>query len=336
MRFWVLGFLSSFLWTLGFSNVYENTSLWHQHPQGKNNPLDTSGYAIKQADVFYIHPTIRDNGHGTNSTRFHPSQTDRIEQVLWNQAYAFSESCRVYAPSYRHAFLSTLMRKDTLAKERALDTAYADIRSAFKAYLMHWNKKRPLFIASHSQGSYLALRLLEEFFENNQAPSLVAAYVIGYTVPEDLFNRVYQKVDYCTDSLQTGCIVSWRTFGKHAKWSQLEKKMYMNKYPTGHEFSLGKDILCTNPMTWNADGSQDSVTSTIIYPAPIPKFKHQSHYLLSEVKDGRLLLYFHNINAFNAPGHDLHVYDYNIFMDLVRENVKARLRAHQQATAKEN
>ncbi len=41
----------------------------------------------------------------------------------------------------------------------AFDLAYEDLKTAFENYLKHYNKGRPIIIASHSQGSLHALRL---------------------------------------------------------------------------------------------------------------------------------------------------------------------------------
>ena len=56
--------------------------------------------------------------------------------------------------------------KDTSKAGKAFDFAYEDIKKSFEYYLQHYNNGRPIIIASHSQGTTHALRLLKEFFEN--------------------------------------------------------------------------------------------------------------------------------------------------------------------------
>ena len=50
--------------------------------------------------------------------------------------------------------------------EKAFEIAYTDIKAAFQYYLSRYNNKQPIIIASHSQGTKHAARLLQEFFDN--------------------------------------------------------------------------------------------------------------------------------------------------------------------------
>jgi len=60
--------------------------------------------------------------------------------------------------------------------QKNLELAYQDVKTAFEYYLKNWNQDRPIIIASHSQGSVHAQRLLKEFFEDKPlAKQLVAA-----------------------------------------------------------------------------------------------------------------------------------------------------------------
>ena len=70
----------------------------------------------------------------------------------------------------------------------AFATAYADIKAAFEYYLKNYNHGRPIIIASHSQGSTHALHLLKDYFENKPLQKqLVAAYIVGMTIPTEFF-----------------------------------------------------------------------------------------------------------------------------------------------------
>ncbi|MBK1731417.1 DUF3089 domain-containing protein [Thiococcus pfennigii] len=125
------------------------------------------------------------------------------------QASAFNSCCRVYAPRYRQAALKSFMSRSPSGRG-ALDMAYEDVRDAFRYFLAHFDEGRPLIIASHSQGSLHAMRLLAEFFDKDPAlrKRLVAAYVIGWPVPCGAF----ANIPPCDRADQTGRFVSWSTY----------------------------------------------------------------------------------------------------------------------------
>merc|ERR1712176_1296358 len=75
---------------------------------------------------------------------------------------------------------------------QALDLAYDDVRRAF----LHFVKDpetadRPFVLASHSQGTMHMVRLIQEEVEPHpdRRARLVHAYLTGFSVPLDLFQR---------------------------------------------------------------------------------------------------------------------------------------------------
>ena len=168
-------------------------------------------------DVFFLHPTtythrrrkIPKKLNADIDNKYINAKTD-YSTILY-QASVFNEQSRVFAPRYRQAHISLFFSKDKTKADSAFEIAYQDLKTAFEYYLQHWNNGRPIIIASHSQGSKLGERLLKEFFENKQLQNkLVAAYIIGWPVPKEYFS----SLKMCGDSLQTGCICSWRTLRK--------------------------------------------------------------------------------------------------------------------------
>src|ERR1700721_365294 len=131
------------------------------------------------ADVFFIHPTTYLKNDVWNvpidaHTRFGGPG-------LLNQASAFNGCCRIYAPHYRQATLKAL--NDSRA---AVDLAFGDVERAFRWYMAHENHGRPFILASHSQGSAHAVRLLQQDILGTPVQhQLIAAYVIGAFVPTD-------------------------------------------------------------------------------------------------------------------------------------------------------
>ena len=74
--------------------------------------------------------------------------------------------------------------------------------------------------------------------------------MLGYKFPEDYFKRVYKKVKPCQNRDDTGCVIHWDSFDEG---SALKKINGIHWYPTGWESVTGKDVLCTNPLSWRVD-----------------------------------------------------------------------------------
>ncbi|MES2882742.1 MAG: DUF3089 domain-containing protein, partial [Bacteroidota bacterium] len=173
---------------------YNNLDYWAAHPY-KKDPSDSIPAEIQTknidslADVFFIHPTTytgaKENWNADINDAALNAKTD-YSSILY-QASVFNEHCRVFAPRYRQVHLKAFYTKDAEAR-KAFDTAYADVKKAFEFYLQHHNNNRPVIIAGHSQGALLCKSLLAEFFDGKPLQQkLVAAYVIGWPVPEKYF-----------------------------------------------------------------------------------------------------------------------------------------------------
>jgi len=148
----------------------------------------------------------------------------------------FNGECRVFAPRYRQASIKIFFDKDEDKKKQAFGFAYGDVVKAFEYYMEHWNNGRPIIIAGHSQGGLMAEKLLKDYFEDKPVlEKLVVAYIVGWPVPRENFTTLKM----CTDSLQTGCICSWRTF----------RNGYVPRILRGEQ----ANSFVTNPLTWRSD-----------------------------------------------------------------------------------
>jgi hypothetical protein len=157
------------------------------------------------------------------------------------QASVFNQHARIFAPRFREAHISAYFPADTPKAKQAFDLAYEDVRAAFDYYLKNFNNNRPIIIASHSQGTTHAIRLLKEYFENKPLQKkLVAAYVVGMVIPKDYF----AALKFCEEPQQTGCLCGWRTFRKGYKPPYVETE--------------NGNALVTNPITWKTDSSYAS------------------------------------------------------------------------------
>ncbi len=273
----------------------------------------TDRQATAAADVFFVHPTIyqgNDPEQPWNAALGDMELNEKVdESTILNQATVFNAAGRVYAPRYRQAHLRVFYPRGQPDGERALDTAYADVRTAFRYYLENYNDGRPFVIASHSQGTVHAERLIRDEVDGRPTQKqLVAAYLVGMPIAVDAF----QSIPVCADSTQTGCFVSWRTVRDDFTPDDRPKQR----------------IAVVNPLSWRTD------------EAAVPKEQNQGTILLkfdknpepgmvgAQVRGGRLYTnkpgFFGNI-FFTRKNY--HVADYNFFWVDVRRNAEARVEA---------
>ena len=225
---------------------YENVSTWAVLPDFYPENLkhwQTSTTALN-ADVFYIYPTLNIE---KKDLRWNVPVTDSIQndkvidKAVYFQASAFLNAGKLYVPYYRQAHLRSYALFEKGGKE-ALNLAYSDVKEAFKTYLEKYNNGRPIIIASHSQGTTHAIRLLKDFFDGKPLQNqLVAAYLPGIAIKKNEFEHLKMM----TDPSQTGGFVSWNTFKK-------------NYYPkTYDKWFKGAEV--SNPIDW--DNTNDSERS---------------------------------------------------------------------------
>lgn len=223
---------------------YSLLANWAAHPEkydeaDKTPEGDTVNYYGMEADVFFLHPTTytgdknQDQWNGSLDDKDLNKKTD--ESAIRFQASAFNLAGRVIAPRYRQAHLHAYFTEDKLSAKKAFELAYTDVKNAFEYYLKNINQGRPIIIASHSQGTNHAVRLIEEYFDNKPLEKqLVAAYLIGMPVKNNKFTHIKP----CANANETGCFVSWRTYKKGHVLSE--------------KYTL--DSICvTNPLSWQCD-----------------------------------------------------------------------------------
>lgn len=218
---------------------------WAAHPskfdESDRTPEgDTIDNSNLMVDVFFLHPTTytgadkgQDQWNAPLDDVFLNKKTN--EGTIRFQASAFNLAGRVFAPRYQQAHLHAYFTEDKRSAQKSFEIAYLDIKAAFDHYLKYENNGRPIIIASHSQGTNHAERLLTEYFDGKSLQSkLVAAYLLGMPIKKDVFKLILP----CKDSSDTGCFVSWRTF----------KKGY--KLPSDISFD---NVVVTNPLSWTLD-----------------------------------------------------------------------------------
>ena len=297
---------------------YSDMRSWASHPsihdRGDSVPKHLrKGFTYDSSvDVFFIHPTtyLRKVNDQMNAEVDNETVNDRTDnRAILNQASAFNEF-RLFAPRYRQANYSVYMNI-LGGYQDVFDTAYADIKKAFQYYLTQWSKGHPFFIASHSQGSQHAVRLIKEVIEGTPLEKrLVAAYIIGIPPVKTL----KLKVPVCSDSTQTGCYVAWNTFTEDFR----------------QQFSfLGRSELETvNPLTWKTTGSVG--ISAMHKGAVVDDFNSvRPHVLSTEIKSNKLVI-TPDPDAIDIPDRieRLHVLDINLFYVDIRHNLRTRVAAY--------
>lgn len=266
------------------------------------------------ADVFFIYPTSytdRKMPDGWNADIDDEKINEKTDNgAILYQASVFNKYCRVFAPRYRQASLVAFYTSDKKAAETALNLAYEDVKNAFEYYLENYNHRRPIIIASHSQGTWHAGKLLKEFFEGKPLQKqLICAYIIGLPV----FENYFSELKPCEDSAATGCFVSWRTFEEGYKAPYIQKEKLK--------------AFVVNPLTWTMD--------TTRAPADLDKGGVLRNF--NKVIPGLVHAQIHgNVLWVNKPKFfgsiflrtkNYHIADYNLFYENIRENVGTRINA---------
>ncbi len=299
---------------------YSNLNYWASHPW-KADVADNIPSSIQNknkdslVDVFFIHPTTYTDFKmpmGWNADIDNAALNKKTNNgTILYQASVFNEHCRIFAPRYRQANLKAFYTGDKAGANKAFDIAYEDVKSAFEYYLKNYNKGRPIIIASHSQGTLHAGRLLKEFFENKPLEKkLVCAYIIGLPV----FTDYFKDLKPCRDSTATDCFIGWRTF----------KENYVPEFVVIEK----EKAFVTNPLTWTLDEN--------VAPASLNRGGILKNF--NKIIPGLVHAQVHgNVLWVNKPQFfgsvfltmkNYHIIDYNLFYLNIRQNVETRIKSY--------
>ncbi len=307
--------------------------------------VETPNSARTLVDVFYVHPTGFLKRTNWNASLEQEDDSDiPVSVMLAGQASAFNGCGRVFAPKYRQAsilaFLLPLLAPQRTDAYQALDLAYEDVARAFDYFIEHYNQGRPFIVASHSQGTHHALRLLAEKIDRTPLYSrLIAAYTIGLGVPKDYFERVFHDIVPCESPTQTGCLITWDTSREGSRFHVPR----VHRYPDGWEPARGKPRFCINPLTWTAseERAPASLHLGALMGKMVPKAVNPDGCEFEGISPAHTWAQCHDNRLWIAeqpkgPFYDYlgvyHNYDINLFWMNLRENARERaetyLRAH--------
>lgn len=324
---------------------YSQDNAWLVRPGIKNRYVDMRPkddtlppFDHKDAvDVFYIHPTSGFKNDRWNAA-FDDVEANARSNALATKSHIsiFAPSATVYAPKYRQANFGSFFVTPERAGNalQAIMLAYGDIVASFQYYLKHHNKGRPFIIASHSQGSMHALPLLMMQLKGTEAgKNLIAAYVIGWPVSVEA-DMPALGFAACNSPTDLNCIISWQAFGIESDAKLLQA--YFNNTPgfTGLP-RAGTKMLCTNPLSWEGDGSATAAAhmgaiTLYVDNTPLEAIAPE-RFGAACTSEGILkidrLLRGNVWEQLQMPGMNMHAYDYNLFYMNTRQNVRTRIKA---------
>ena len=319
---------------------YADTRTWLAFPgrNGLERSTPPGMTAINEraapADVFFVHPTTFKGNPVWNAPYDAPHDAAPLDApVLLGQISVFNGCCRLYAPHYRQATLAGLK------VPAAMDVAYEDVAAAFRYYIAHLNHGRPFIIASHSQGTAHAIRLLqEEVLGTPLQRRLAVAYLIGGYVP-DTFPQLGLPI--CDAARQTGCVMSWNASetGRSGARMITDTRTYWWR---GRHLTEGTSrALCVNPLTWHRDGPAPATANPGSLSFPAAPFGHYSKLLPALVpaltragcRDGLLEVHVPwsagsgFVDKLSILFGSYHLNDYGLFYLAMRRNAVERVDA---------
>ncbi len=313
---------------------YSKADAWIARPDIPHNaagwlPDGVTRSAPGKAAVFYIHPTTYLRTDRWNAPLYEPDSGSRDQLFVQSQASAFSGAGEVWAPRYRQAAYGAFLLKSSDA-QKALDLAYSDVSAAFDEFLKHVGADQPIILAGHSQGALHLMRLLRDR-KAALNHRLVAAYVVGWPI-DTRSDLPALGFPVCTDPAQSGCILSWMTFGDPPNPSLILQDWQEAKGLTGDEHRK-QEILCVNPITGTKDGAAPPSANpdTLVPTSDFVSATLKKAMVGAHCSDGLLLLAgdVPNLGPFVLPGNNYHVYDYALFWGAIRRDAERRLAAWQ-------
>lgn len=313
---------------------YSLSASWIARPDIRNNaggwlPAGVARAAPGKAAVFFIHPTTYLRNDRWNAPLYEPDAGSRDEIFVQSQASAFNGAGEIWAPRYRQAAFGAFLLDNDDARQ-ALDLAYSDVSAAFDEFLKHVGPDQPIILAGHSQGGLHLIRLLRER-QAQLKGRLVAAYAVGWPI-DTKADLPALGFPACTASAETGCILSWMTFGDPPN-----PEFIVDGWRGTKGLARGKrkreDILCVNPIT----GTKDSAAPPADNPGMlVPNSDFSSASLgkgaVGAHCDKGLLIVdgsVPGVGPYVLPGNNYHVYDYALFWGAIRRDAERRLAAWQ-------
>ena len=275
----------------------------------------------KEADVFFICPTV----YGGDSENCNMALDD--EETRQNFLGAtnmekgiYDTDCRFFAPYYRQVGLS-VYQMDVQDREQYLEIAYEDVKQAFEYYMENYNDGRPIVLAGFSQGADMCIRLLKDYFADEEVKNLlVACYAIGWSISEEELQE-NEHLKFAQGETDVGVIVSFNSEAEDVSDSLL--------------IPAGTKTLAINPLNWRTDGTpaDKSLNKGACFTDYDGNITSEIPQLTGAyIDDVRGALKVTDVTSEEYPpvlsifeSGVYHLYDYQFFYRNLQENVSARI-----------
>jgi hypothetical protein len=319
---------------------YDDPDAWSAQPEREDaadvvvDGLAAADPARTAVDVFYVHPTtyLGRRWNGPIDDAALNADTDELATLI--QASAFNACCTVHAPRYRQAS-TTAFTHPSPDGRKAIELAYGDLADAFRHYLAR-SGDRPFILASHSQGTAHARRLLrEEISGRALRERLVAAYLIGMPIPEGAIAHELPDIPICGSAEQTGCLVSWNARGPDYEPRLEPRETGGDPAFTG---SGSAQRVCVNPLTWRTDGAAagalENEGAVFLHADPSGV---KPGFASARCRDGTLVVseigdvprdFMSRLLDLALGGDNYHPIEYQLFYVNLRRNASERAAAH--------
>ena len=294
-------------------NIYSKPENWAYFAEGTGS-----------ADVFLICPLVDMNDE------FNMSLSDDYTKgnflgALNMERGIYEENTRLYAPYYRQMAIKAYNLSEDL-RTPYFDIAYSDIKEAFSYYLTNENHGRPIILAGFSQGAQMCLKILEDFFRDEELNSrLVAVYAIGFPLKKEFVEK-NPHIKPAQSENDFGVVVAFECEAPEISSTSI----------------MPEDIksYSINPLNWKTDSTPAEKDLNLG-----ACFTDYSGEIKSEIKnfcgcyidEGRGVLKVPGIISSDFPAvvpflplGSYHVYDYLFFFRNLQENVKTRIKAFEQ------
>ena len=290
--------------------------------------LEKEVQETKEADVFFIHLTTYFSSYSWNQDLNNEDGIYDWANWLSSQASVFNKCCRIYSPRYRQATFMSWWDKENGFKAR--DLAFKDILASFDHYINKYNDGRPIIIAGHSQGAELGIRLLYERFHNKPLrEQLVTAYIPGRIFSSKDLLEVMPDIPPCKSKSQLSCLNTWRTYGTTYDFENEPEPppalnyFYLNKWIN----SSGKELVCTNPISW----SDNNISVSNVHnqgsflPMDNDKIDQYENFAGAQCSNGVVIAEVDDkeLDIIVIEG-DYHMYDFNFYYVDIRNNAVNR------------
>ncbi len=219
---------------------YADENNWALLKQNPDQPVD----------VFILYPTMY-QGEAPLAGIDDEGMRGRADDWYIRNGSAFETAGNVYMPYYRQ--LNAVWALSQTPEERnkyANGASKTDVFAAFEYYLENYNNGRPFIIASHSQGSAMAMEVVFDYFAQNPevAERMVAAYIIGMSISEKDLAR-NPNMRFAENADDTGVIISYNVVAPGAE-------------PAANGVIL-PGAMAINPITWTRSGETASAEANL-------------------------------------------------------------------------